>query len=46
MASRGRAPDKRDRILQAAIHVFAEKGFFVARVADVAREAGVADGTI
>lgn len=39
-------PGKRDRILDAAIRVFAEKGYAGARVADVARAAGVADGTI
>jgi TetR/AcrR family fatty acid metabolism transcriptional regulator len=38
--------EKRERITDAAIAVFAEKGFHSARVADVAREAGVADGTI
>lgn len=38
--------DKRDRILNAAITVFAEKGFHQARVSDVADQAGVADGTI
>ena len=43
---RSKASDKRNRILQAAVKVFAEKGFYVARVSDVAREAGVADGTI
>ena len=37
---------KRERILDAAEKVFAERGFFAAKVADVAREAGVADGTI
>ncbi len=37
---------KRERILDAAERVFAERGFFAAKVADVAREAGVADGTI
>ena len=37
---------KRHRILQAAIEVFANKGYFSARMTDVAREAGVADGTI
>ena len=40
------APGKRERILDAAEKVFAERGFFAAKVADVAREAGVADGTI
>jgi len=38
--------DKRRRILDAAVKVFAEKGFFQARVSDIARLAGVADGTI
>ena len=39
-------PGKRERILASAMKVFARKGFAVARVSDVAREAGVADGTI
>jgi TetR/AcrR family fatty acid metabolism transcriptional regulator len=38
--------DKRDAILKAATHVFAERGFFNAQVADVARAAGVAAGTV
>lgn len=38
--------DKRERISEAAIAVFAEKGFHAARVSDIARRAGVADGTI
>lgn len=46
MAQRTRNSDKRERILQAAVKVFAAKGFYRARVSDVAREAGVADGTI
>jgi len=37
---------KRDAILRAAIDVFAERGFFNAQVADVARTAGVAAGTV
>ena len=37
---------KRDVILRAAIDVFAERGFFNAQVADVARAAGVAAGTV
>ena len=37
---------KRDRILDAAERVFAQRGFFSAKVADIAKEAGVADGTI
>jgi TetR/AcrR family fatty acid metabolism transcriptional regulator len=38
--------DKYHRILDAAIAVFAEKGFHAARVSDVADRASVADGTI
>jgi TetR/AcrR family transcriptional regulator, fatty acid metabolism regulator protein len=44
--STGPTPPKHDRILQAAIDVFAEHGYFNARVADIARRADVADGTI
>ena len=38
--------DKRERILDAAEQIFARHGFFAAKVSDVAKEAGVADGTI
>jgi TetR/AcrR family transcriptional regulator, fatty acid metabolism regulator protein len=38
--------DRRDAILRAAIDVFAGRGFFNAQVADVARAAGVAAGTV
>jgi TetR/AcrR family fatty acid metabolism transcriptional regulator len=41
-----RDPDKAQQILDAAIRVFARKGFYHSRVSDVAREAGVASGTI
>jgi TetR/AcrR family transcriptional regulator, fatty acid metabolism regulator protein len=41
-----RTGDKRDRILQAAERVFASKGFYGAKVSDIANVAGVADGTI
>src|ERR1700749_3630949 len=40
------AGDKRDRILTAAERIFARHGFFAARVSEIAKEAGVADGTI
>jgi TetR/AcrR family fatty acid metabolism transcriptional regulator len=40
------APDKHEAILRAAIRVFAERGFFQAQVADIARAAGVAAGTV
>jgi TetR/AcrR family fatty acid metabolism transcriptional regulator len=38
--------DKHQRILDAAIEVIAEHGFFHSRVAEIASRAGVADGTI
>ena len=38
--------DKHARIIEAAIKVFAEKGFHNSKVSDVARAADVADGTI
>jgi Transcriptional regulator len=49
--SNGSAPrtvvgDKREAILRAAIKVFARNGYFNSKVSDVAREAGVADGTV
>jgi len=37
---------KFERILEAAVKVFAKKGFFNARINDIARESRVADGTI
>lgn len=40
------AGDKRERILAAAERVFARRGFFAARVSEIAKDAGVADGTI
>ncbi len=41
-----RSTDKYQRILDAAVAVFAEKGFFVARISDIADRANVADGTV
>jgi TetR/AcrR family fatty acid metabolism transcriptional regulator len=37
---------KRERILRAAIDVFARSGYFNAKVSEIAKAAGVADGTI
>src|SRR5436190_15190588 len=45
LAAAAPAP-KRELILRAAIDVFARNGFFGAQVADVARTAGVAAGTV
>jgi TetR/AcrR family transcriptional regulator, fatty acid metabolism regulator protein len=41
-----RGGDKRERILDAAVRVFARKGFHATRISEVAKAAGVADGTI
>jgi TetR/AcrR family fatty acid metabolism transcriptional regulator len=38
--------DKREAILRAATRVFARNGYFSSKVADIARDAGVADGTV
>jgi TetR/AcrR family fatty acid metabolism transcriptional regulator len=38
--------DKREAILRAATKVFARNGYFNSKVADIAQEAGVADGTV
>lgn len=38
--------DKHRKIIVAATKVFAKKGFFNARISDIAKEAKVADGTI
>ena len=43
---RAAVSDKREAILRAAIKVFARKGYFNSKVADVAGEAGIADGTV
>ena len=39
-------PDKREAILRAAVKVFAQKGYFNSKVADIAAAAGIADGTV
>ncbi len=44
--SSGRSSDKYQRILDAAVAVIAEKGYWQAKVAEIADRAGVADGTI
>jgi TetR/AcrR family transcriptional regulator, fatty acid metabolism regulator protein len=46
VTARANVPDKREAILRAATAVFAEKGYFNSKVADIARAAGVADGTV
>ncbi len=41
-----RSEDKHQRIIQAALKVFAKKGFYNSKVSEIAKEAEVADGTI
>jgi TetR/AcrR family fatty acid metabolism transcriptional regulator len=41
-----RNAEKYQRILDAAVAVFADKGFFVSRISDIADRADVADGTV
>ncbi len=38
--------DKREAILRAGVKVFARNGYFNSKVADIARKAGIADGTV
>ncbi|MGD9588780.1 MAG: TetR/AcrR family transcriptional regulator [Pyrinomonadaceae bacterium] len=44
--TRAAVGDKREAILRSAIKVFAGKGYFNSKVADIAGEAGIADGTV
>jgi TetR/AcrR family fatty acid metabolism transcriptional regulator len=41
-----RDSDKHQQIIEAAVRVFARNGYYNSRVSDIAREAGVASGTI
>jgi TetR/AcrR family fatty acid metabolism transcriptional regulator len=41
-----RDPDKHRQIIDAAVRVFARNGYYNSRVSDIAREAGIASGTI
>src|SRR5438132_4770811 len=46
VSSRNSIGDKRESILRAATRVFARNGYFNSKVADIARAADVADGTL
>ena len=46
MIMKNKNKDKHTRIIEAATKIFAKKGFFQAKVSDIAKEAQVADGTI
>jgi TetR/AcrR family fatty acid metabolism transcriptional regulator len=41
-----RDPEKPQQIIDAAVRVFARNGYYNSRVSDIAREAGIASGTI
>lgn len=41
-----RSEDKHERIIKAALKIFAKKGFYNSKVSEIAKEAEVADGTI
>lgn len=41
-----REPDKHQQIIEAAVRVFARNGYYNSRVSDIAKEAGIASGTI
>lgn len=43
---RGELTEKQKKIIQAAIEIFAEKGFSASSTSEIARKAGVAEGTI
>jgi TetR/AcrR family fatty acid metabolism transcriptional regulator len=45
-STRNTATDKHESILRAAIKVFARKGYFNSKVADIAGKAKIADGTV
>jgi TetR/AcrR family fatty acid metabolism transcriptional regulator len=46
VARADRQADRRRQILEAAVHVFARKGFHASRVGDIAEEAGIAYGLV
>src|SRR5438105_14683417 len=46
VSGRNSSADKRAIILRAATRVFARNGYFNSKVADIARAADVADGTV
>ena len=45
-AASAASADKRELILRAATRVFARSGYFNSKVADIATETGIADGTV
>ncbi len=46
MADHSRTKTRKDRIMDAALHIFAEKGFQNATITEISKEAGVSEATI
>ncbi len=46
MADHSRAKTRKDRIMDAALRIFAEKGFQNATITEISKEAGVSEATI
>lgn len=46
MADHGRTKNRKDRIMDAALRIFAEKSFQEATIAEISKEAGVSEATV
>jgi TetR/AcrR family fatty acid metabolism transcriptional regulator len=46
MVENGRTKTRKDRIMEAALHIFAKKGFQNATITEISKEAGVSEATI
>ena len=46
MADKNRPKTRKDRIMDAALRIFAEKGFQIATITEISKEAGVSEATI
>lgn len=46
MADKSKHKSRKDRIMDAALHIFAEKGFQNATITEISKEAGVSEATI
>jgi TetR/AcrR family fatty acid metabolism transcriptional regulator len=46
MADKSRPKTRKDRIMDAALRIFAEKGFQIATITEISKEAGVSEATI
>lgn len=46
MTDKGKTKSKKDRIMEAALRIFAEKGFQDATIAEISKKAGVSEATV